>query len=104
MEQRIEKLEKAFQQLTAELSSISGFIVDGFKKVDHNFDSIQSQINSLHKKLDSANQKLDKLEGNTIDGFDGVNVKLENLTDEIQKISNVTGYEGQIDNLNTLIK
>lgn len=106
MEKRVETLEKSIIHLSAELKEVKELIGAGFKKVSTNFDSIKKEIDSLHlkvdilgKKFDSLGKKFDSLEGNTTEGFEGVGLKLENLTEEISKISMVTRYEDEFNNL-----
>ena len=103
METRLEQVEQNFTALFAEISSLSAVIGLGFTKVDANFDSVKKEIDILHKKVESLIKKVDSLEGNTNDGFEDVGLKLESLTEEITKISKVTGYDQQFGNM-TVIK
>jgi hypothetical protein len=102
MENKIENLEKNLTALTKEMIELKELIGTGFTKVDNNFASTKKEIDSLHNKVDILNKKVDALEGSTTDGFDEVGLKLENLTDEISKISVVTQYDEVLKNLDGL--
>lgn len=104
MEQKIEILEKSVTALTTELLELKELLGKGFKKVDNNFDSIKKEIDSLHVKVDILNKKVDALEGSTTDGFGEVGLKLENLTEEITKIGQVTNYDEAFKNMQGLNK
>lgn len=102
MEQKIESLEKSVTAVTKELLELKELLGTGFKKVDSNFDSIKKEIDSLHIKVDVLNKKVDALEGSTTDGLEDVGLKLENLTEEITKISAVTNYDQEFRNMQGL--
>jgi chromosome segregation ATPase len=102
MEQKIENLEKNLTSLTKEMLELKELIGTGFTKVSNNFSSIKKEIDSLHAKVDILNKKVDSLEGSTTDGFGEVGLKLENLTEEISKISVVTKYDEEFKNLQGL--
>ncbi len=102
MSDKIELLEKNVSHLSNELKEIKELIGAGFVKVVNNFDSIKEEIDLLHSKVDSLNKKVDLLEGNTKDGLEDVGLKLENLSDEISKISKVTGYDEVYDNMKVI--
>lgn len=99
MEEKVEALEKNVAHLTLELKDIKDLLATGFTKVSNNFTSIITEINSLHKKVDFLVKKVDLLEGSTNDGLEDVGLKLENLTEEITKISIVTKYSEEYNNL-----
>lgn len=90
-----EKLE----QITKELGELGSAIQAGFTKVDSNFGAVKTQIDALQKKVDNLTKEVEKLKGDTSDGLETVGVKLESLTEEIQKIALVTDYDKQIENL-----
>jgi archaellum component FlaC len=102
MEEKINQLEANLSTLSIELIEIKNLIGAGFKKVDANFDSIKNEIGSLNSKIEILTKKVNSLEGNTIDGFDGVGLKLESLSDEIAKIGIVTKYDEEINNLRAI--
>lgn len=102
MTDKIENLEKNISSITKDLLELKELISIGFKKVDNNFFSIKKEIDILHSKIDTLNKKVDVLEGSTTDGFGEVGLKLENLTEEITKISSVTNYNEQYKNLQGL--
>jgi|GEM_PF-3169389 len=102
MESSVEHLEKNLSILSKEIIDIKELIGTGFKKVGNNFDSIKKEIDSLHLKVDFLTKKVTLLEGNTTEGFGDVGLKLENLTDEISKIADVTNYGDLYDNMKTI--
>ena len=95
-------LENLISILNKELKDIKDLLGTGFTKVSNNFDSIVIQINTLHRKIDFLTKKVDLLEGTTNVGLEDVGLKLENLTDEITKISVVTRFSEEFENLNRL--
>lgn len=105
-EKRIETLETTVKALSGELSALKDLIVESFKKVENNFDVVGKKIDTTSKKVDLNSAKIEaltnKLAGldlTTTDGFQDVGIKLESLTEEIQKISVVTKYTEEWDNL-----
>ncbi len=102
MEKRLELLEGNLVQLTKEIGDLKDLIGSGFLKVTNNFDTVKKEIDSLHKKVDFLHKKVDALEGSTTDGFDGVGVKLDSLSDEISKIGIITKYTEEYNNLKGL--
>lgn len=88
-------LEQNFNTLTTEVKDLKTLIANGFKKVDTNFDSIKKEIDLLHAKVELLSKKVDSLDSSTNNGFGEVGLKLENLTEEITKISIVTSYDEQ---------
>ncbi len=102
MEQRIGNIEKIITMLSTDLKSISESMSAGFQKVQNNFEIMKKEVDTIHKKLDNLTKKVEFLEGSTNDGFDGVGVKLESLSEEIAKIGTVTKYEEEYLNLKGL--
>ncbi len=96
---KIEELDKQLSGLTHDFKAIKDLLATGLTKVGNNFESIITQINALHKKIDFLTKKVDLLEGTTNVGLEDVGLKLENLTEEITKISVVTRYGEEFDNL-----
>lgn len=99
MEQRLDHLEKAVSVVHGEITDLKELLASGFKKVESNFDSVKTQVDSLNGSLRILNAKVDSLKGSTDEGFGSVGLKLENLTEEISKISEVTRYSQEYDNL-----
>lgn len=109
MEKRIAQLENTVKALSGELSALKNLIVDSFTKVQSNFQSLSKQIDITNTKVDANSHKIDNLtnklaglDNTTADGFQDVGIKLESLTEEIQKISVVTKYTEEFDNLKDL--
>ncbi len=109
MSDKIESLENIVKHITEELTSLRHTIGDGLKKVESNFDVLVKKVDGTNKKVDINSNKIDllsnKLDGldtSTTDGLSEVGVKLESLTEEIQKISVVTKYTEEYDNLKGL--
>ncbi|MEO7048979.1 MAG: hypothetical protein ABI091_26990 [Ferruginibacter sp.] len=102
MDYKIEEVEKNLSILSKELVEIKELIGTGFKKVSNNFDSIKKEIDSLHLEVAFISKKIDLLKGETHSGLGDVGIKLENLTEEISKISIVTKYDEEYRNLKDL--
>lgn len=98
----INLLEQNFNALSNDVKDLKTLIANGFKKVDANFDSVKKEIDILHAKVELLSKKLDSLDSTTNNGFGEVGLKLENLTDEITKISIVTSYDEQFKNMKGL--
>lgn len=71
----------------------------GFTKVDTNFGTVQTDLKKLHQQIESLSTQVEALKGDTVGGFQDVGVKIENLTEEIAKIGEVTNYSEQYSNL-----
>jgi archaellum component FlaC len=99
MNEQIDGLEKNITHISQELKSLTDLIGTGFTKVDTNFNSIKKEINMLNSKVEVLTQKVDMLKGSTNDGFDTVGFQLVDLKEEISKISVVTNYEEQFNDL-----
>lgn len=93
MEEQIKSLENNINTLSKELVELKELIASSFKKVDSNFNIVTSKLSTLEKKVGELNYKIDNLDGNTNKGFNDVGGKIETLTEEIQKISEVTKYD-----------
>lgn len=102
MEERIVKLEQALDLLHKEVTGIRELLISGFKKVDINFESITKEVFIVNKKIEIVNKNVEMLKGSTTEGFDNVGMKLENLTDEISKIGEVTQYDQLYNNLKSI--
>lgn len=99
MEDKLAQLEQSVKALNTELKELGEAISQGFSKTNSNFDNVSKQLLNLRQQLDLANKSIDYLKGETSEGFNEVGVKLETLTDEINKIGKVTGYDGMLENL-----
>ncbi|MEO8852843.1 MAG: hypothetical protein ABI359_03635 [Ginsengibacter sp.] len=102
MENKIEEVEKNISILSKELVEIKELIGTGFKKVSNNFDSIKKEIDSLRLEVSFLGKKIDLLKGETSNGLGEVGFKLENLTEEISKISIVTKYDEEYKNMRSI--
>lgn len=102
MEKRLETVEKSIGLLRNELGDLKKLVSTGFTKIDGNFSSIQNELKLLNGKYDKLNQKIDDLSSGTDHSFGKVDIKLDSLSDEIKKIADVTRYDEQFNNLNTI--
>lgn len=93
MEDRLKALESNLSTVSQELVSLKELIAGGFKKVDTNFLVVEKQLSSLEKKINEINFKVENLDTNTSTGLNDVGNKIESLSDEISKISEVTRYD-----------
>lgn len=105
MEERIAALEKqtaALTQYVKEVQESNKSIATGFDKVDSNFEKITAHFNKIEKELILINYKIDNLDGSTSNSLNKVDIKLDDLKTEIQKINNITGYEDIYQNLKVI--
>jgi hypothetical protein len=102
MEQRIIALESSVGAITTEIKSLGDLLVTGFRKVDNNFEKIGNEIKVLHGQIEVLNKKVDLLQGDTKESLQNVDMRLENLSDEISKIGTVTKYEEYFNNLKVI--
>lgn len=82
-----------------ELSTLKELIAAGFQKVDNNFIAFKQDIDGIHKKIESLAKSIEALDNSTSNGLENVGIKIESLTDEISKISTVTRYADEYNNL-----
>ena len=116
-------LETKLNTVFSELSTLRELMKAGFQKVENNFESVKKDLESVHKKIESAHKKIElvdkkvelvhkkiellttrveALDTSTSDGFTGVGMKIESLTEEIAKIGAITGYDEQFRNMEGL--
>lgn len=93
MEDRIKALESNLKTVSKEFLEIKNLTVSVLNKIDLNFQVLDSKLEGLEKNLADLTHKVDNLDSHTSTGLNDVGTKIESLTDEISKISKVTGYE-----------
>lgn len=79
LENRVNKLEETISALLQHIKDVNHSITSGFEKVDKNFDKV--------------NDKIDALRGRSTSSIETVELKLDDLTSEIKKINEVSGYD-----------
>jgi len=99
MTPNIDEINSDLSALKKDITAIKDLLTTSLPKIDHNFINIQGQIAQLNQKLEALQLTVMALDKNTDKGLQDVGVKLENLTDEIGKIGQVTNYSDQYNNL-----
>ncbi len=95
-------LDAKVSALQSEFASLKELIATGFQKAENNFSALKQDVDVTHKKLEALTKAVEELGNNTTVGLDDVGVKIESLTEEIQKIGTVTDYSAQFDNLKSI--
>ena len=95
-------LETKLNTVFSELSTLRELMKAGFQKVENNFDAVKKDLESVHKKIELLTKRVEALDTSTSDGFSGVGMKIESLTEEIARIGAVTSYEEQFRNMEGL--
>lgn len=106
MEDRIEKLEKTTASLIEYIKDVNDTLFGVLEKISSNVNKIENDILLVNNKVDALERvltnKIDSLDGSTHKGFGKVDIKLDDLKSEIQKINNVTGYKDMFDNMSNV--
>lgn len=92
-------LEAKVSALHSELTTLKDLIATGFQKVDNNFNVFKQDMSGIHKKIDTLTKSVEALGNTTNEGLEDVGGKIESLTEEISKISAVTRYGDEYNNL-----
>ncbi|WP_256002009.1 MULTISPECIES: hypothetical protein [Pedobacter] len=79
VEKRITALEESVSTLLKHIKDINFAVASGFEKVDKNFETVIEDIKAIR--------------GRSRASLETVEVKLEDLTAEIKKINDVSGYD-----------
>ncbi|WEK34130.1 MAG: hypothetical protein P0Y53_16705 [Candidatus Pseudobacter hemicellulosilyticus] len=98
----MENINEIIREVVHSQKTMLAVISNGFTKIDHNFKTIQEQVDALNIKVDFLHAQLEELKGSTSTGLGVVGIKIEGLTEEIAKINFVTQYGQQFDNLQGL--
>ncbi|MDB5006532.1 MAG: hypothetical protein JWP45_925 [Mucilaginibacter sp.] len=102
LEERVVALEKLLGVLIADIRGTRSSISAGFEKIDNNFINIDKKFKKVDDDLILLRHAVDALSGQTDDDFKKVHVKLVSIKDEISKISSVTRYEEEYNNLKAI--
>jgi uncharacterized coiled-coil protein SlyX len=78
-EKRITHLEESVSALLKHIKDINFAVASGFEKVDKNFETVIEDIKAIRGRSNAT--------------LETVEVKLEDLTVEIKKINDVSGYD-----------
>ncbi len=86
LENRITSLEESVSALLQGIKDVNHAIVTGFEKVDKNFEAIKEDIKSIRGNVI-------EIRGKSKATLETVEISLDNLTTEIKKINDVSGYD-----------
>jgi len=93
MEEKVMGVEKKLDLLNKEFHEFKELTVSVLTKINSNFSIVVEKLAELDGRVSELSSKLDRLDDTTSLGLSNVGNRIESLTDEIAKISKVTGYD-----------
>lgn len=93
LDKRITSLEESVSILLQHIKDVNLAIVTGFEKVDKNFEAIKEDIKSIRNNVSDISGNVKDIRGKSKATLETVEISLDNLTTEIKKINEVSGYE-----------
>lgn len=97
LEKRVTELENTISTLLQHIQNVNHSIANGFEKVEKHFEDVD-------KNFAIINRNIDLIKGNSTASLETVENSIVNLTTEISKINDTSGYKDLYANMKVVRK